>query len=107
MSVRLHALRHRRRIVRVSIFQHHGSWWLYHRAGGNPCRWLIGESLAKTGYEASLLNASLVHEVPKAVTVAADRGVWRDAGIAAVDSIFRCQILLDLRDQPICGFIGK
>jgi integrase len=79
MSVRLHALRHRRRIGRVSVFQHHGGWWIYHRAGGKPCRRLIGESAAKAEYEASILNARLVASAAGLSFAAGDPGSLLDA----------------------------
>jgi hypothetical protein len=48
----------RKRVGRVSLYQHHGSWWTYHRNEGRPCRRNIG-SIALAECEASLLNAQL------------------------------------------------
>ncbi len=52
----------RRRIGRVSIFQHHGSYYTYHRCGRKPIRKLVGASSAAAECQASLLNARLVAE---------------------------------------------
>ena len=49
----------RKRIGRVSLYEHHGNWWLYHRDQGKPSRRNIG-SLPLAECEASLLNAQLV-----------------------------------------------
>jgi len=50
----------RRRVGRVSFYQHHGGWWVYHREFGKPVRHLVGESAALAECEASLINAWLV-----------------------------------------------
>ncbi len=52
----------RRRIGHVSIYEHHGSWWVYHRHQGKPIRRHVGESAAMAECEASLTNARLVAE---------------------------------------------
>jgi hypothetical protein len=49
----------RRRVGRVSIYEHHGSWWTYHRNGKKHCRRRIGSNRAMAECEASLLNAEL------------------------------------------------
>ena len=49
----------RERIGRVSLYQHHGRWWTYHREGGKPIRRNVG-SFARAACEASLLNAQLI-----------------------------------------------
>jgi hypothetical protein len=54
------AVRKRRRIGRVSLYEHHGGYWLYHTFGGRPIRRLIDDSVAVAECEASLLNAQLV-----------------------------------------------
>ena len=55
-----HAKVARRRIGRVSIYEHHGGWWVYHREGGNPVRRHVGASAALAECEASVLNARFV-----------------------------------------------
>lgn len=49
----------RKRVGHVSLYEHHGSWFLYYRQGGRPRRTRIG-GLAQAECEASLLNAELV-----------------------------------------------
>src|SRR4051794_26231285 len=52
----------RNRVGRVSFFEHHGSWYLYHRAGGKAQRRRIDGGEPQAEYAASLLNARLVAE---------------------------------------------
>jgi hypothetical protein len=52
----------RKRVGRVSLYEHHGAWWIYHRDGGQPCRRNVG-GLALAECEASLLNTQLVAAV--------------------------------------------
>ncbi|HSZ59739.1 MAG TPA: tyrosine-type recombinase/integrase [Tepidisphaeraceae bacterium] len=52
----------RRRVGLVSYYEHHGGWWVYHRADGRPVRVHVGTSAALAECEASLLNATLVAE---------------------------------------------
>ena len=33
----------RRRVGRVSFYQHHDGWWVYHREFGKPVRHLVGQ----------------------------------------------------------------
>jgi hypothetical protein len=49
------------RIGRVSLYQHHGCWWLYYiDVDGRKVRRHAGESGALAEVRASLLNARLV-----------------------------------------------
>lgn len=52
----------RRRVGQVSIYSHHGAWYLYHRHRGKPMRRRVGASLEQAECEASLLNAKLIAE---------------------------------------------
>jgi len=49
----------RQRIGRVSLYEHHGGWWLYYRREGSQCRQHVGASQPMAECEASLLNAEL------------------------------------------------
>jgi integrase len=49
----------RQRVGRVSFYEHHASWWLYHRDGGKARRRHVGPSRPLAECEASLLNAQL------------------------------------------------
>jgi hypothetical protein len=55
MSHHVRVIRHR--IGRGSIYEHHGSWWIYNRNGKKHCRRRIGSNPAMAECEASLLNA--------------------------------------------------
>jgi hypothetical protein len=44
------------RVGRISIYEHHGSWWLYHRHNGQPARRLVGTSRALAECEAFLFH---------------------------------------------------
>ena len=50
----------RRRIGGVSVYMHHGNWWLYYRQNGRPVRRRAGQSEPRAEYFASLINAQLV-----------------------------------------------
>lgn len=49
----------RHRVGRVSYYQHHGSWYLYFRDGGQIHRPRIGRSEAEAEQAAALKNAEL------------------------------------------------
>jgi integrase len=51
----------RKRIGRVSLFEHHGTWWIYYRQQGKAVRRSVGDA-ALAECEASLLNAKFVAE---------------------------------------------
>jgi integrase len=50
----------RRRSGRVSVYEHHGGWYLYYNDAGKPVRRRIDGGEARAEYDASLLNARLV-----------------------------------------------
>jgi integrase len=54
----------RRRVGRVSLYQHHGAWWLYYRDGGNPVRRKIGDVLPEAEQVAAQVNAQLASGAP-------------------------------------------
>lgn len=49
----------RSRVGRVTIYEHHGAWYTYHRQNGRPIRQRVGSSEAHAECVASLLNAKL------------------------------------------------
>ena len=50
----------RERIGQISLYQHHGAWYTYHRHSGKPIRLNWGTQLARAQVAASLLNAGWV-----------------------------------------------
>lgn len=50
----------RKRVGRVSVFEHHGSWYTFHTGPDGPVRRRVEGGEAQAEYEASLLNARLV-----------------------------------------------
>lgn len=52
------------RIGRVSVFLHHGSWWLSHRQDGREVRWRVGPDQAAAERLAGELNAQLLSAAP-------------------------------------------
>jgi hypothetical protein len=50
----------RRRVGRVSVYEHHGSWYTLHTEAGKPVRRRVEGGEARAEYDASLLNARLV-----------------------------------------------
>src|SRR4051812_1787959 len=58
---RPHRSNSRRRIGRVTVYYHHGCWWLYYQeSDGKKVRRRVGESGALAECQASYLNAKLV-----------------------------------------------
>ena len=49
----------RTRVGRVTIYEHHGAWYTYHRQDGKALRRRVGSSEAQAECVASLLNAKL------------------------------------------------
>ena len=49
----------RKRVGRVSYYQHHGSWYLYYRSGAHPIRVRIGPDEAEAARVAAERNAEL------------------------------------------------
>lgn len=54
----------RTRIGKVSLYQHHGAWWLYYRDGGNPRRQRVGPNRDEAERIAAELNAQVTAAVP-------------------------------------------
>ena len=54
----------RRRIGRVSIYPHHGSWWIYYRSGGTQVRKSVAADEATAERIAAEVNAQLTAEAP-------------------------------------------
>jgi integrase len=49
----------RKAMGRVSVYEHHGGWWIYYRQDGKSVRRLVGDSALQAECEASLINAKL------------------------------------------------
>ena len=47
------------RVGRVSVFEHHGSWWVYYREGDRKVRRRVGDNRAHAEQVAAELNAQL------------------------------------------------
>jgi integrase len=56
----------RKRVGRVSYYQHHGAWWIYYRDGDRPVRRRIGDDEAAAQQMAALTNAQLTAGAPTA-----------------------------------------
>lgn len=54
----------RLRVGRVSIYEHHGAWWLYYRDGGQQTRRRIGPDRATAEKLASDINGQLAINAP-------------------------------------------
>ena len=52
------------RVGKVSVYLHHGAWWLYYREGGNPVRRKIGPSRQDAEKVAAQVNAQLTTGSP-------------------------------------------
>jgi len=54
----------RLRIGKVSVYLHHGTWWVYHREAGKPVRKKIGADRAEAERCAAQINAQLAQGAP-------------------------------------------
>jgi integrase len=52
------------RVGRVSLFHHHGNWWLYFRDGGRPVRRKVGATRSEAEQVAAQVNAQLTTGAP-------------------------------------------
>lgn len=64
MRSRQRAASTRFRVGRVSIYFHHGGWWLYYRDGGKQIRRQIAKTLAEAEQVAAQVNAHLTAGAP-------------------------------------------
>jgi integrase len=64
MSARKPTAPARFRIGRVSLYLHHGSWWLYYRSGGKPMRRKVAQSREEAEQIAAQVNAQLTTGAP-------------------------------------------
>lgn len=54
----------RRRVGRVSLYLHHGAWWLYYREGGKPLRRKVAQTSQEAEVIAAEVNAQLTSGAP-------------------------------------------
>jgi hypothetical protein len=64
MPSRKRALRKRFRVGRVSLYLHHGAWWLYYRDGGQPVRRRVAQTPKEAEQVAAQVNAQLAQSAP-------------------------------------------
>ena len=54
----------RRRVGRVSVYPHHGAWWLYYRDGGKVVRRKVADNVSDAEKIAAQVNAQLAVATP-------------------------------------------
>ncbi|HEX4589417.1 MAG TPA: site-specific integrase, partial [Gemmataceae bacterium] len=64
MSARNRVSPARRRVGRVTLYLHHGAWWVYYRDGGKPVRRRVGADRSEAEQVAAQVNAQLVTGAP-------------------------------------------
>src|SRR5438874_1542872 len=64
MPSRKRASRKRFRVGRVSLYLHHGAWWLYYRDGGQPIRRRVAHTAKEAEQVAAQVNAQLTQSAP-------------------------------------------
>src|SRR5207244_5884848 len=64
MSSRRRGSRARFRVGRVSVYVHHGAWWVYYRDAGRPVRCNVGTTWAEAEQVAAQVNAQLAAGAP-------------------------------------------
>jgi integrase len=64
MPSRKRASRKRFRVGRVSLYLHHGAWWLYYRDGGQPVRRRVAQTPKEAERVAAQVNAQLTQSAP-------------------------------------------
>ena len=52
------------RVGRVTVYEHHGSWWVYYRDGGKNCRRLVAGDRASAETVAAQVNSQLARQEP-------------------------------------------
>src|SRR5262249_13528731 len=52
------------RVGRVSVYIHHGAWWLYYRLQGQPVRRKVADTRAEAEQLAAQVNAQLTSGMP-------------------------------------------
>jgi integrase len=66
MAARRQSRSRRRKIGRVSLYQHHGSWWIYYRDGGRQVRRSVASDERTAEQIAAETNAQLTASAPTA-----------------------------------------
>ena len=64
MSPRKRGSAARFRVGKVSVYVHHGAWWLYYRDGGRPVRRKVAGSRPEAQQVAAQVNAQLASGAP-------------------------------------------
>src|SRR5262245_45035381 len=64
MSARRRASKLRCRVGRVSVYFHHGAWWVYYRQGGKQIRRKVAPSRPEAEQVAAQVNAQLTAGAP-------------------------------------------
>ena len=54
----------RTRVGKVSVYEHHGAWWLYFREHGRPVRRKVADDRRQAEQVAAEVNAKLVANAP-------------------------------------------
>src|SRR5262249_7864557 len=54
----------RLRVGRVSVYTHHGTWWIYYRDGGRPVRRKVATTRQEAEQVAAQVNAQLTSGAP-------------------------------------------
>ena len=54
----------RLRVGRVSVYLHHGAWWVYYRDGGKPVRQKVAATREEAEQVAAQVNAQLTSGAP-------------------------------------------
>src|SRR5215510_10138537 len=52
------------RVGKVSVYLHHGTWWVYYREHGSPVRNKVSESRGEAEQVAAQVNAQLAQRAP-------------------------------------------
>lgn len=84
----------RYRIGRVSLYYHHGAWWIYYREGRKPIRRNVGEHRAEADQIAAQVNAQLASGAPSLLA-------FTPVSVAELRSQF-----LDYHDQVLRSSVG-
>ncbi len=60
--------RARKRIGRVSLYLHHGSWYVYYRQGQRPVRRRVADTESVAEGVAARINGELIHRAVRCPT---------------------------------------
>ncbi len=97
----------RMRIGKISIYEHHGSWWVYYRENGKPIRQRIGDDPDEAKGDYAFLNGGMVTKAPfgfrKLSIDEAESGQFGPKGLRIAKIPEATPVIREIRDRVMQG----